>query len=195
MFLYYKGDFDPRYLDRLTDNVVAFERLWSLHEKKILQLIPEYTGFQWLYKEIHVYCFQNAPYYDVPSIADPVSINMSGENLELHLLYLIHELVHVITQDTRVHQVSLDTQEAIAFFVGNKVLEDILNSDYSAYLPGVKAIQEAMFDERNKRMTDKISQYLQEDSSYFVVVGAGHLIGENGIVDLLSKRGYTAKRM
>ncbi len=125
-FLYYKGDFDPRYLDRLTDNVVAFERLWSLHEKKILQLIPEYTGFQWLYKEIHVYCFQNAPYYDVPCIADPVSINMSGENLELHLLYLIHELVHVITQDTRVHQVSLDTQEAIAFFVGNKILEDIL---------------------------------------------------------------------
>ena len=77
----------------------------------------------------------------------------------------------------------------------DKVLEDILNSDYSAYLPGVKDIQEAMFHERNKRMTDRISQYLQEDSSYFVVIGAGHLIGENSIVDLLTKRGYTAKRM
>ena len=52
-----------------------------------------------------------------------------------------------------------------------------------------------MFHERNKRMTDRISQYLEEDSSYFVVIGAGHLIGENSIVDLLTKRGYTAKRM
>lgn len=126
-FLYYKGDFNPCYLNNLKDKVIALERLWNPHEKKILQLIPAYTGVQWLYKEIHVYCFQNADYYDVPCIADPVSINMSGENLELHLLYLIHELVHVITQvDARFTTLSLDTQEAIAYFVGNKVLEDIL---------------------------------------------------------------------
>jgi hypothetical protein len=124
--LYYKGDFDPDYLTKLKEKVVKLEQLWSLHEKKILQLISKYTGVHWLYKEIHVYCFQNAPYYDVPCIADPVSINMGGENVGLHLLYLIHELVHVITQNAPFCQASLDTQEAIAYFVGNKVLEDIL---------------------------------------------------------------------
>ena len=125
-FLYYKGDFDPDSLTTLKEKVVNLEQLWSPHEKKIFQLISDYTGAPWLYNEIHVYCFKNAPYYDVPSIADPVSINMGGENVGLHFLYLIHELVHVITRDAPFCNASLDTQEAIAYFVANKVLEDIL---------------------------------------------------------------------
>ena len=126
-FLYYKGDFNPDSLDTLKEKVHTFEKLWSNYEEKILKLIPEYTGVLWPYIEIHVYCFENAEYYPVPCISDPVSINMTGGPPELQLLYLIHELVHVITQfDTRFSHLSLDTQEAISYFVGNRVLEDIL---------------------------------------------------------------------
>jgi uncharacterized protein YbaP (TraB family) len=39
-------------------------------------------------------------------------------------------------------------------------------------------------------MADKIDRYLTQNSVYFVVVGAGHLIGDQGIVKLLEKRGY-----
>lgn len=126
-FLYYNGDFNPDSLNKLKEKVHTFEELWSNYEEKILDLIPEYTGVLWPYTEIHVYCFENAEYYPVPCISDPVSINMTGEPLELHLLYLIHELVHVITQfDSRFSRLSLDTQEAISYFVGKRVLEDIL---------------------------------------------------------------------
>jgi hypothetical protein len=57
---------------------------------------------------------------------------MTGEHLTLHVLYLIHELVHVIMQfDTRFSLLSLETQEAIAYVVGNKTLVDILGEKAS----------------------------------------------------------------
>lgn len=130
-FLYYKGDFDPHFLDNLRKKVITFEKLWTAHEKKVLTLLPSYVGVGWPYTEIHVYCFENAEYYDVPCISDPVSINMTGDNLELFLLYLIHELVHVIIQfDSRFSRLSLNSQEAVAYFVGNKVLEDIMEDPH-----------------------------------------------------------------
>lgn len=126
-FLYHKGDFSPEFLDGLKEKVVQFEKLWAVHEKEILTLIPRYTGIGWPFSEIHVYCFENAEYYPVPCIADPVSINITGDDLHLFLLYLVHELVHVIIQfDDRFNHVSLDTQETIAYFVGNRVCEDVL---------------------------------------------------------------------
>lgn len=46
---------------------------------------------------------------------------------------------------------------------------------------------QAMFVDRNKKMTEKIGAYFGTDKTYFVVVGAGHLVGEEGIVALLKK--------
>jgi len=45
-------------------------------------------------------------------------------------------------------------------------------------------------DERNFQMTEMIEQYLQDDGIYFVVVGAAHLVGENGIINLLDSQRY-----
>ena len=129
-FLYYKGDFNPGYLRTLKDKVSLFETIWASYEKSILTLIPKYVGASWPFREIHVYCFENPEYYAVPCISDPLSINMSGGDLQLFLLYLIHELVHFIMQfDERFSKLSLDAQEAAAYFVGNRVLEDILGHD------------------------------------------------------------------
>ncbi len=51
-------------------------------------------------------------------------------------------------------------------------------------------IYEALITQRNHKMTKKIEGYLKTDRDYFVVVGAGHVVGQEGIVDLLEKRGY-----
>lgn len=51
-------------------------------------------------------------------------------------------------------------------------------------------IYDELITKRNKKMTKKILNYLKEDKNYFVVVGAGHVVGRGGIVDLLQKRGY-----
>ena len=38
-------------------------------------------------------------------------------------------------------------------------------------------------------MAKKIEKLFEENKKYFIVVGAGHLIGKDGIIDLLQKTG------
>lgn len=57
-------------------------------------------------------------------------------------------------------------------------------------------LNKAMLTDRNLPMAEKIDGYLKgkEAKTYFVVVGAAHMLGENGIVPLLEKKGYTVTR-
>jgi uncharacterized protein len=73
----------------------------------------------------------------------------------------------------------------------NKLLfEDALN-DYPAF----SEIYDSLFYDRNNNMTKKIKEMLkQQQGSYFVVVGSGHLIGEKGIVNALREKGYVVQR-
>lgn len=48
-------------------------------------------------------------------------------------------------------------------------------------------VYDKMFFERNSSMARKITGFLSTGETYFVVVGAGHLVGDRGIVDLLRK--------
>jgi hypothetical protein len=51
-------------------------------------------------------------------------------------------------------------------------------------------IYEKLLDERNVKMGSKIEGYLSSGGSYFVIVGAGHLVGDQGIVEILRAKGY-----
>jgi uncharacterized protein len=57
----------------------------------------------------------------------------------------------------------------------------------------------AMYDKllytRNRNMVSKMTEYLQTRETYFVIVGAGHLVGEKGIVEILKKRGYQVRQL
>ena len=55
--------------------------------------------------------------------------------------------------------------------------------------PELRPLLVKLFDERNKQMAEKIRDYLNTGKTYFVVVGAGHVVGDNGLVKLLSKHG------
>lgn len=48
----------------------------------------------------------------------------------------------------------------------------------------------ALTTDRNRRWLPKITALLEEDQDYLVVVGAMHLIGRDGLVDLLQREGY-----
>ncbi|MFN3196090.1 MAG: TraB/GumN family protein [Chlorobiota bacterium] len=75
---------------------------------------------------------------------------------------------------------------------GNKEkLMEFINDSKSDY-PEFEDIFKELIDVRNDNMTEKIEQWLTEERTIFVVVGAGHLIGENGIISQLDKTGkYT----
>lgn len=69
-----------------------------------------------------------------------------------------------------------------------KSLLNILDSARYDY-PEFEEMFEKIIDERNDNMTKKIEDWLKEDKTMFIVVGAGHLIGENGIINQLEKKG------
>ena len=56
--------------------------------------------------------------------------------------------------------------------------------------PSLNEIYNELITKRNYMMTKKIEGFLKTKKDYFVVVGAGHVIGKEGIVDLLQQRGY-----
>ena len=64
-------------------------------------------------------------------------------------------------------------------------VEDNWSEDYLEY-------HTALTDVRDLAMAEKIDGFLQSNSTntYFIIVGALHLVGENSIVDLLEQKGY-----
>jgi len=49
--------------------------------------------------------------------------------------------------------------------------------------------------ERNKKWLKTIEGYLKTDATYFVVVGAGHLVGKDGLVELLKAKKYDISQL
>jgi uncharacterized protein YbaP (TraB family) len=107
-----------------------------------------------------------------------------------------YETQIILLEDAVDNQVTADEIEMMfeAWSTGDVTTMEwlILGSDISN--PEYRTIYENLIDERNFLMVEKIEQYLQDDDVYFVVVGAGHLVGENGIINLLDSKGYTVEQ-
>ena len=52
--------------------------------------------------------------------------------------------------------------------------------------------QHFMLDARNKKWIQKMPEMMSQHSVFFAV-GAAHLPGDNGVINLLKKAGYTVK--
>jgi hypothetical protein len=61
--------------------------------------------------------------------------------------------------------------------------------------PKMLPIYEKLIFERNKNMASKIEGYLKTKEKYFVVVGAAHLIGKDGIIEILKRKGYLVEQL
>ncbi|HUI76280.1 MAG TPA: TraB/GumN family protein [Bryobacteraceae bacterium] len=55
--------------------------------------------------------------------------------------------------------------------------------------------QKRVFADRNPRMADRAEQCLKSRDRCFVVVGAGHMVGKDGVVRLLENRGYKVEQL
>jgi uncharacterized protein YbaP (TraB family) len=61
--------------------------------------------------------------------------------------------------------------------------------------PEMLPLYEKMYFSRNRVMADKIEALLKGAGTYFIVVGAGHLIGDEGLVKLLQQKGFSTEQM
>ncbi|MFP4529176.1 MAG: TraB/GumN family protein [Candidatus Kapaibacterium sp.] len=61
--------------------------------------------------------------------------------------------------------------------------------------PEYEDIYNALVIERNRNMVQKIERYAKSGRRIFVVVGVGHLVGEQSIPCLLRRRGYQVEQL
>ena len=102
---------------------------------------------------------------------------------------LIYELKseNVIEQETN-HMVQ-------AWLTGDvRGMESILNQGIRQD-PQLSSVYDKMIDERNRKMALKIEEFLAAGEDYLVIVGAGHLVGDQGIPEILRRKGYSVEQL
>jgi uncharacterized protein len=70
------------------------------------------------------------------------------------------------------------------------VLRDAANKD-----DGSKKIMKRLLEDRNVGMAQKIMRLLKAGEKAFIVVGAGHMVGENSIVQILRQQGFQVRQI
>jgi hypothetical protein len=111
---------------------------------------------------------------------------LSDKDQELLLLYTLkdidvlkQELVRLIRAWT-----SGDTKD-VESIVTRSLAED----------KRLSPIYERLIYERNRNMASKIEEYLKTKETYFVIVGAGHLVGNQGIIEILKGKGFFVEQL
>ncbi|HEX8440298.1 TraB/GumN family protein [Archangium sp.] len=61
--------------------------------------------------------------------------------------------------------------------------------------PAYRPFYEALFYARNRQMADQLVALFDKPETHFVVVGAGHVVGEQGLLDLLARRGFQVRQL
>lgn len=91
---------------------------------------------------------------------------------------------------------SKDTDDIIkAWREGNaSKLESIIINSFKNY-NGMTSVYRKLVSERNEKMALRIEKYLESNETHFIIVGAGHLVGRGGIIELLKNKGYIVEQM
>jgi uncharacterized protein YbaP (TraB family) len=61
--------------------------------------------------------------------------------------------------------------------------------------PETRPIYEKLYYQRNRELAVKVEQLLRSEENSFIVVGAAHLVGPEGIVALLKRKGYRVEQL
>ena len=89
---------------------------------------------------------------------------------------------------SEMHDVESETQSVVtAWRAGDAAkLAALLSDEYKSF----PALYRLLVSDRNKRWVPQIEKLLHANQDYFVVVGALHLVGEGGLLELMRHDGY-----
>ena len=73
-------------------------------------------------------------------------------------------------------------------------MQELITSSVRDY-PQLKPLMTKLFDDRNTAMAAKIEGFLQTPKSYFVAVGAGHLVGDKGVLSQLRRKNFKEEQL
>ena len=86
-------------------------------------------------------------------------------------------------------------QMLVAYRAGDgPSLNKVVVEEFGESKEGMLAKQR-VFDNRHPPMAERIDSYFKSPEKHFVVIGVGHMFGENNLLEALAKRGITVKRV
>jgi len=128
----------------------------------------------------------------------------------VHGLETIEEQLNVFESLSETQQVTLLRDAVEHFSELDAMHAELLQAYKQRDLAGLMALSEASMEagdrqlaedfqqslivDRNYRMADRMQPYLQQGKA-FIAVGALHLPGEEGLLNLLEQQGYTVRRL
>jgi len=110
-------------------------------------------------------------------------LSKDDKNFQDNLLYYTLKDMHELEPMLDEMFISWKNGDAEAF---DKMMSKSIKDD-----PSLIEIYDEIITKRNFSMTKRIKGFLKSTKTYFVVVGSGHVVGDEGIVSLLRKSGYT----
>ena len=110
----------------------------------------------------------------------------SDREQELFLLYTV--------KDLRILRQELDKLTQAWISGDAKGLESIMRRGV-AEDSRMASVYEKLVLERNGNMASKIEGFLGNRETYFVVVGAAHLVGDHGIIEILKGKGFKVEQL
>lgn len=111
---------------------------------------------------------------------------LSDKDQELLLLYTLKD-INVLKQE-------LDRLIQAWASGDKKGLESIITRSLEED-KRLSPIYEKIVYERNRSMASKIEDYLKTKETYFVIVGAGHLVENQGIIEILKGKGFLVEQL
>ncbi|HQD65926.1 MAG TPA: TraB/GumN family protein, partial [Casimicrobium huifangae] len=73
-------------------------------------------------------------------------------------------------------------------------LSRVVQEEFGTSAEGLAA-RKRVFDDRHPAMAEAIDSYFKQPDSHFVVIGVGHMFGDNNLLEALAKRGVQARRV
>ena len=110
----------------------------------------------------------------------------SDQEQELFLLYTV--------KDLRVLGQELDRLTQAWISGDAKGMESIMTRGFVED-SRMSSVYEKLILERNRSMASKIEEFLRNKEIYFAVVGAAHLVGNQGIIEILKGKGYLVEQL
>jgi uncharacterized protein len=171
---------------------VSYEKAKRFKPNLLAELLTlrytELAGFQ---EElgVDIYFYQRAktlkkPVFGLETVSDQANVLVQNEKKgEQHLLFTIASLPEYKTALTEMVEAWRNGQVDI--------LDQFLNQDER----NDPEMFYRMFARRNARWLPQIERLTHENFNCLVIVGAGHLVGQHGLIETLRQRGYRIEQL
>ncbi len=127
------------------------------------------------------------PIVELETVEEQIALLIGVPDEDAHIRTTLDDLENLEEKITRLDKAWREGDTA--------TLEQVTITEPMRKHPSQRPYLDKMVFQRNRRMAEKIRGFLGQQGSWFVAVGAGHLLGEQGIVELLRKEGYRVEQL